>query len=181
RLELFFALDGSGEVEANVPGDELARPLQCAKVANRHHVIEAVDADAPPAEPVGEPVARPLGEDLVLDQGGAVLAYIAGFAREDDGGLALALQQDVRVAVDDQEPRQVRDRAFEPGVLAAADERGVAPVGSARPPHVRTPALPLSSRPFHDSSTPSTRASIAQFSGVPMPRCPPKRTIPPFK
>ena len=46
RRELELRLDRARMVERDVPADELAAPLQRGVVADRHHVVEPVDADA---------------------------------------------------------------------------------------------------------------------------------------
>ena len=63
-------------------------------------------------------------EDL-LELGGCVLADVARLAREDDLRLAVRRQQDVGVAVDDLEAREVGDRALEAAVLAPGDDQRV--------------------------------------------------------
>src|SRR5919198_74778 len=62
----------------------------------------------------------------------AAVRDVAGLAREDDCRLGLERQQHIGVAVDDLEAGEIRDRALEPGVLAAADERRVEPVALER-------------------------------------------------
>src|ERR671937_1012303 len=84
RIKLFLALDGSREVEADVPPNELACALERLVVADRHDVVEPVNTDPLPPKPVGQPVSGPVGEYLVLDQGRAVLADVPGLTREDD-------------------------------------------------------------------------------------------------
>ena len=94
-------------VELDVPRHELGTPVERPVVAHRHHVVEPEDADAHAAHAVGEPFAGPVDEHLLVDPRRAVLADVAGLAREDDRRLALERQQDVGVAMHDREARQV--------------------------------------------------------------------------
>ena len=56
------ALDRARVVERDVPGDELDGAVERRVVAHRHHVVEAVDADALPAAHAARPRAtRPAG------------------------------------------------------------------------------------------------------------------------
>ena len=139
-------------------------------VAHGHRVVEPVDADALAANPVCEPVSGAIDEDLLVDPGRAVLADVAGLAREDDRRFALARQEHVGVAVDDHEAREVGDRALEAGVLGAGDDRGVEAVALERLADQVVAAVDL--RPgegahvFQDASTPLTSARIASCPGV---------------
>src|SRR5439155_3388407 len=90
RRQLLLALNRASQVEADVPGNELARGFERAIIADRHHVIEPVDAHPFSSELVRKPVSGPLGEHLLLDQGRSMLADIARLAREDDRRLAVA-------------------------------------------------------------------------------------------
>ena len=139
RLELGFGLHGAREVEPRVPVHELGRGGERRVVAHRHHVVEPVDADALAAQRVREPVAGPVDEDLLGDLRVAVLADVARLGREHDRRLAVERHDDVRVAVDDLEAGQIRDRALEARVLGAADERGIEAVALERGAHPRVP------------------------------------------
>ena len=75
-------------VELHIPGHQLDFRGQSHKVPHRHDVVDAVDADALAAQPVGEPLAGPVGEDLILDPRVAVLADVARLRREDDRRVA---------------------------------------------------------------------------------------------
>ena len=77
RVELVVALHGAGVVERDVPGHELGRAVRATVVAHRHRVVEPVDADPLAAHLVGEPLARAVDEDLLLDPRRAVLADVA--------------------------------------------------------------------------------------------------------
>src|SRR5205807_4336666 len=118
---LCLALDRAGRIESHVPADARARVPEEAVVPHRQHVVEAVDTDALSAQAIGKPLTGAVCEHLLLDPGRAVLADVAGLAREDDRRLALSRQQHVRIAVHDLEPREVSDGALEAGVLAPAD------------------------------------------------------------
>src|SRR5262249_23505261 len=130
------------------------------------------------AQPVGEPLPRPVGEDLVLDLRVSVLADVARLGREDDRRLSLPRHEDVGVAVDDLETGEIGDGAFEARVLRAADERRVEPVALERFPHPCVTGCQLC---VHEASTPLTRAWIAALSGVGTPPSRPKRTMPPLR
>ena len=174
----------------DVPVDELGSAVERGVVAHRHHVVEAVDADALAAHLIGEPLAGAVDEHLLVDPRRAVLADVARLAREDDRRLAVDRQQHVGVAVHDHEAAEIRHRALEAGVLVAAHDHGVEAVarrrladraGSgarSRPAADRCTSAHLC---CHDSSTPFTSAQIASFSGVGTPCSRPKRTIPPFR
>ena len=178
RRELGLGLDRAREVELLVPGDELGGFGEGGVVAHRHHVVEPVRADPLTAQPLGQPLPRPVGEDLLGDLGVAVLADVARLGREDDRRLALAREKDVRVAVDDLEAGEIGDGALEARVLGAADERRVEPVALEPLAHPRVPGGQLC---VHDASTPFTSAWIAALSGVATPRSRPKRTMPPLR
>ncbi len=187
RLELELALHRPCVVEATVPRDDLGRALERAVIADRHHVVEAVDADALPLDAVREPVAGPVDEELLADPGRAVLADVGRLAREDDRRLALERQQHVRVAVHDHEARHVGDRALEAGVLVAGDDHGVEPVPRHGLADQAVPPLDLlggnAARRHcaHDASTPFTSAQIASCPGVGTPCFRPKPAMPPFR
>src|SRR5262249_34959976 len=113
RGQLALRLDGAGEVEPDLPGDELAGLRERSVVPHRQHVVEPVDTDPSAAQALGEPFPRTRGEDLLPDLRVAVLADIAGLGREDDRRLALARHEDIRIAVDDLEAGEVRHGALE--------------------------------------------------------------------
>src|SRR5262249_6068631 len=123
-------------------------------------------------------VAGALDEDLLGDLRVAVLADVARLGREDDRRIALHRQNDVRVAMDDLEAGEVRDRALEAGVLRAADERGVEAVPLERGAHTRVPRSYLC---VQLASVPLMSAQIASLSGVGTPCSWPKRTMPPLR
>ena len=178
RMELVMRLDGAREVKRDIPGDELCRVRESRVVAHRHHVVEPVDAYPLAPEPVREPLARPVGEDLLGDLGVAVLADVARLRGEDDRRISLERHEDVGVAVDDLEAGEVGDRALEAGVLGSADERGVETVPLERLAHTRVSCRQLC---VHEASTPFTSAWIAALSGVGTPCSSPKRTMPPLR
>src|SRR5581483_8737649 len=136
-----------------------------------------IDSDTPAPEPIREPFPRPVDELLVGDRRVAVLADVARLAREHDRRLALERDEDVRVAVDDGEAADVRDRSLEARVLGAADDGRVQPVARQCRPDVRMPPAHF----VHDASTPFTSAQIAWLRGVGTPCSRPKRTIPPLR
>ena len=107
-----------------------------------------------------------------------MLADVARLGREDDRRLALPRHEDVRVAMDDLEAREIGDGALEAGVLGAAHQRGVEPVALERLAHPRVAGAQLC---VHEASTPFTSAWIAALSGVGTPCSAPKRTMPPFR
>ena len=190
RLELELRLDHPRVIERNVPRDELASVADRRVVAYRHHVVEPVDGDALAAHPVGDPLAGPVDEHLLVDPRRPVLADIARLAREDDRRLGVDREQHVRVSMDDHETAQVRHRALEARVLVAAHEHGVEAVACGRLANEPIPALDLVLRKIrirrfayccHDCSTPFTSAQIVSFNGVGTPCSRPKRTIPPFR
>ena len=115
-------------VERNVPADELARPGERGVIADGHHVVQPVDADALATHLVGEPFARAVDELLSGDPGRRVLADVARLGRKDDHRLPVDRQQHVGVAVHDHEAAEIGDCAFEPRVLVAAHEHGIEPV-----------------------------------------------------
>jgi len=131
-------------------------------------------------EPIGEPLARTLGEDLVVDPRRRVLAHVARFGGEHDRRLALARKQDVGVAMNDHETRQVRHRALEPGVLGPAHDDRVEVVRVHCAAHGSVATLDLRTA-HHDCSKPLTSAQIARLCGVATPCSSPKRTIPPLR
>ena len=157
--------------------EELGRSGERRVVADRHDVVEPVDADALAAQAVREPLARTVGELLVGDLGVAVQTDVARLAREDDRRLSREGNEDVGVAVHDREPGDVGHSPFEARVLRAADERGVETVAGEGGLDVRAAPAQF----VHESSTPFTSAQIAWFSGVGTACSRPKRTIPPFK
>ena len=116
-------------------------------------------------------------EDLILDPRVAVLADVAGLGGEDDRRVAFPGEQDIRVAVDDQEPGQVANGALEAGVLAACDDERVQIVLRERVAHEAVAAVYLA----HEASRPWISAVIAALSGVGTACSSPKRTMPPFR
>ena len=120
RFELGVALHSPSVVELDVERHEV-EPLEGGVVADGHDVVEAVHADPAPAGAAGvfgDVRAGPVDEDL-FELRRSVLADVARLAREDDQRVAVRGNHDVGVAMDDLEPREVRHRAFETGVLAA--------------------------------------------------------------
>ena len=104
RHELGLALDGPREIELDVEWDEI-EPVERLVVAHGHDVVEAVDADLPPAGPacvVGDVRARTRVKDL-LERRGGVFPDVPGLGREHDERLAVGRQDDVRVPMDDLE------------------------------------------------------------------------------
>src|SRR5580765_2714571 len=91
-LELELALDGTRVIELDVPRHDLRGAVQRTVVAHGHHVVEAVDADALAPNLVGEPFARLVDEDLLVDPRRSVLPDVRRLTREDDRRLALARQ-----------------------------------------------------------------------------------------
>src|SRR5581483_6398991 len=178
RLELGVGLHGAGEVVPGVPVDELRMLVERDEVARGHYIVEPVDADPLAAEPVGEPLAGPVGEDLLLDPGVAMLPDVARLRREDDRRLAVHGKKHVRVAVDDLEAGEVRHRALETRVLGAADERSVEVVPLESLTH---PQMPRGQIYVHDASNPLMSAWIMAWRGVATPHSPPKRTMPPLR
>lgn len=175
--ELRVGLDGAGMVELDIPRDQVRGRRQCGVVADGHHVVEPVDADALPAEPLGQPLARALREHLLLDPRVAVLADVARLGRKNDRRVTFERQQHVRVAMHDREAAQVGHGALEARVLGAADERSIEAVARERLPDVRIAARHL----VHEASNPLTSAQMASFNGVGTPRSLPKRTMPPLR
>src|SRR5262249_46943581 len=151
--------------------------------ADGEDVVEPVDADALAGETIGEPLAGTVGEHLVLDPRGRVLADVPRLRWEDDRRLALAREQDVGVPMDDDESRQVRDGALEARVLGAGHDDVVdrVLVHGLSDEAVTPLDLGFASQGFHDSSSPRMSAQTALLSGVATPRQPPKRTMPPFR
>jgi hypothetical protein len=179
RLQLLLALHSPGKVEALVPGDGDVGDR--AEVTHRHDVVEAVDAD-PLEAAIRDPLARVLGEDLVVDPRLRVVADPARLFREDDGRLALGREDDVRVAVEDPEAGEVAHRALEARVLGAGDDHRVEPVARGRLAHVGVPALDLLlARHLQVSSNPWISCVSARLSGVSTPWRSPKATIAPFR
>jgi hypothetical protein len=177
--QLDIALHRTGEVEGLVERHEL-EPVERLVVAHAHHVVEAVDAHAAPARvagAVGDQCSRPLVEEL-LDPRGAVLADVARLAREGDERVAVRRHHDVGVAVHDLEPREVRDGALEPRVLAAGDDQRVELVLRHRAADVVVPVCQLC---VQLASTPLMSATMASLSGVGTPCSRPKRAMPPFR
>ncbi len=127
--QFFFALDRARHVEVEIEGNEFERALlQFAIIAHGHDVVEAVDGDALPACVLGalaQPAAGNVGPDFFLHERLLLVADPAGFLREDQRRLALQRDQDVDVAMNDLEARGVEDRAFESGVLIAANDERV--------------------------------------------------------
>ena len=83
--ELGLALHRAREIELDVERDDV-EPLERPVVPNRHHVVEAVDADPLPAGVPGVRGDRGAGMrvEALLDQGGPVLADVPRLRREDD-------------------------------------------------------------------------------------------------
>ena len=107
RLDLRVALHRPREVELDVEGDHLhaVDRREPVVVANGHHVVEAVDADPPPAlvlRAPGDVLSGAIVEHL-LETGRPVLADVARLGGEDDRGVAVRRHHDVRVAVHDLE------------------------------------------------------------------------------
>ena len=155
-------------------------------IGSRHHVVQPVDADLPPAL-VGSPITKPgagrIDEHLLVDPGLLVLAHVAGLDREDDRWVALERQEHVRVAVDDDEAGHVPNGALEAAVLAPGDDHGVEAVAREGLAHVRVAALDVRWGHVcaHDASSPLIRAVTASFKGVGTPSSRPKRAMPPFR
>ena len=135
RVQLGVALHRPGMVELDVERHEL-EPVECRVVPHRHDVVEAVDAHAPPAR------VPPVDEHL-LEHSGAMLADVARLAREDDQRVAVRGDDDIRVAVDDLEPGEVRHRPLEAGVLGARHDERVELSRSHRCPDVGETAFEL--------------------------------------
>jgi hypothetical protein len=181
-LELLVRLDRASEVELDVPRHEVDAVGERAVVAHRHRVVEPVRADAAACQPLREPVPGPVDEDLLLDPRRPVLADVARLRREHQRGLTLERQQHVGVAVDDLEPREVRDGALEARVLAPRHERRVEAVARERLPHVPVPPLDVRrAHCRHAASVPLMSATIASLSGVGTPCSRPKRAMPPLR
>src|SRR5262249_59624974 len=119
-----------------------------------------------------------VGEDLLLDLRVAVLADVARLGREHDRRLAVARHDHVRVAMDDLEAREVRDRSLEARVLGAAHERSVEPVALEGPAN---PRVTCGQFCVHEASTPFTSDWIAALRGVGTSYSSPKRTMPPLR
>ena len=77
----------------------------------------------------------------LLELGRPVLADVAGLGGEHDERLAVRRHDDVRVAVDDLEAGEVRDRALEARVLAPRDDERVEVVLRHRGADVRVASL----------------------------------------
>ena len=150
------------------------------EIADCHHVVQPVDADALCGQPVADVLAGALREDLVLDPRRSVLADVAGLCREDDRRVSFTRQDHVGVAMDDHEAGHVRDGALEPGVLGAADDDGVELLLGHRLADGAVASFDLG-RAHHDCSKPFTSDQIARFNGVGIPCSSPNRTIPPFR
>ena len=96
-------------------------PVERLVVAHGHDVVEPVDADALPA-----PASRLSGDVLARGAGGTPARAQSSRARRRTAPprgrrrrRPVSGHDDVGVAVDDLEPRHVRDGALEPAVLAA--------------------------------------------------------------
>ena len=155
--QLFGALDGARHIEFEIERDEFQRRRgQLAVIAHRHDEIHPVNADALPASierALAQPLAWHFGPDVVADPGLGFVADPTRFGGKDDRQVALERQQDIGVAMDDQEAREVGDRALEARVLAAADERGVEAVALERRPDILVAPLDLALRHSHDRSS----------------------------
>ena len=180
RLDLLAALDRAREVELDVERNNVGPAAQSFEVPHGQHVVEPVHAGALAGQPIAEPLAGTVREDLILDPRRPVLADVACFGRKDDRRIALARQQHVRVAVHDHETRQVCHRALEPRVLGPTDDDRVDVVQVHRLADGGVSALDLG-RAHHDRSNPLTSAQIARLCGVGTPCSSPKRTIPPLR
>ena len=177
RLELGLGLDRAREVELLVERDELGRPVgERAVVAHGHHVVEAARrrcASSPFARAWSAiHAARMLGEDL-LHPRLAVVADPARLAREDDRRVAVDRHDDVGVAVEDAEARQVADGALEARVLGAGDDDRVDAGRLRGLPNVGVALLDLGLRRRAHSlrllSSPLTSAVSARLSGASTP------------
>ena len=72
-LDLGVALDRAGEIELLVERDQRDFVLHHFEIPYRQRVVHSVHAHALPREPLCEPLARVVGEDLLLDPAAAVL------------------------------------------------------------------------------------------------------------
>ena len=120
RLQLRLALHRPRVVELDIEGNELTT-VERRVIANGHHVVQPVHAEAPPAGsscPVGDVRTRPIDEDL-LQLRRAVLADVPCLAGEDDERVTVGGDDDVGVPVDDLEARQVGHGSLETRVLGA--------------------------------------------------------------
>ena len=127
--EFFFALHGARHVELLVEGDEFERTMrEFAVIAHGHDEIHAEDADALPFAldgAIAQPLAGNVGPDLIFHPRLFLVADPAGFAGKNERRLAFERDDDVNVAMNDFESGGVEDRAFESGVLVAADDERV--------------------------------------------------------
>ena len=73
---------------------------------------------------VGDQLARAWVEEL-LQRGRSVLTDVTGLLREDDEGITVCGQHDIRVPVDDLEPGHVGDSTLEAAVLAPGHDQRV--------------------------------------------------------
>jgi hypothetical protein len=108
---------------------------------------------------VGDGAARVRVEAL-LDLRHPVLADVARLGGEDDERVALRGHDDVGVAVDDLEPREVRDRSLEPRVLASRDDEAVERVLGHRGADVGEPPVELIGNGVGDGLKPVTDAAF---------------------
>jgi hypothetical protein len=127
--KLFFTLHRSRHIEMEIEGQPFAASLHhLAVVADRQHVVQAIDADALPLLLVGflaHPAAGQVRPDLVAHPGLLLVADPAGLARENKRRFAFQGEYDIHVAVHDLEAGHVENRAFETGVLITAHDQGI--------------------------------------------------------
>ncbi len=142
-LHLLVALHRAREIELDVERDDVDLAFERGEIANRHHVVESVDPDSPAGETFCEPLAGPVREHLLLDPAPAVLAHVPRLRREHDRRFAFARQDDVGVAMDDDEAGHVGHGALEPRVLGAADDHRLDAVLVHRSPHRAVAPLDL--------------------------------------
>ena len=119
-------------------------------------------------------------EDL-LELGGSVLADVARLRWEDDERLAVRGDDDVRVAVDDLEAREVGHGPFEARVLAPRHDERVEVVRRHGGANVVVPPPELGAQLCHEASNALTSWVMASLSGVGTPSSRPKRPMPPFR
>src|SRR4029078_1020561 len=167
RLELGVALDRASEIELDVEGHEI-EPVERAMAAHGHDVVAAEDADASPGGvpcPRCDQLARAVVEDL-LELGCPVLTDVPRLGREDDVRLPVRRYDYIGVAVNDLEPRHVRDGPLEARVLVPGDDKRIEVVRRHRGTDVPVPALQLGAQSFHESSSPLINEVMASFRGV---------------
>ena len=181
-VELLVALHGPSVVELEIPWHELHAIPHGGEVPHRHYIVEAVDTHSLAREAIDEPFSGKVYEHLVVDPAPSVLPDVTGLGREDDRRVAFDRQDDVGVAVDDLEAREVGHLPLETRVLGAADERGVEAVAAERLTDPRVAAVDVHlTHAAHERSSPLISAVTAMFSGVGTPCSRPKRTSPPLR